>query len=76
MSLACEVCGKKTTFGNKVAYHGIAKKKGGIGMYIKARTKRKIKANIQKIRIVTDNGTVKKSKVCTRCIKSDKVNKA
>lgn len=76
MSLACEICGKKTTFGNKVAYHGIAKAKGGIGMYIKARTRKKIKANIQNLKIKTSNGTVKKAKVCTRCIKSDKIDKA
>ncbi len=75
MSLTCEVCDKKTTFGNKVAYHGIAKKNGGIGMYIKARTSRKIKANIQNVRI-RDNGGVRRAKVCTRCIKSNKIEKA
>lgn len=76
MSLACEVCGKKTTFGNTVAYHGIAKAKGGIGMYIKGRTHRKIKANIQNLKIKTANGTVRRAKVCTRCIKSEKIDKA
>ena len=76
MSLTCEVCGKKTTFGHTVAYHGIAKAKGGIGMYIKGRTNRKIKANIQNLKIRTSNGTVKRAKVCTRCIKSDKIDKA
>lgn len=76
MSLACEICGKKTTFGHLVAYHGIAKAKGGIGLYIKGRTNRKIKANIQNVKIRTSNGTVKRAKVCTRCIKSDKIDKA
>ncbi len=76
MSLVCETCGKKTVFGNTVAYHGIAKKKGGIGMYIKGRTNRKIKANIQNLRIRTENGTVRRAKICTRCIKSEKIDKA
>ena len=38
-------------------------------------TRRKWNANIQRVRI-NDGGTVRKANVCTKCIKSGKVNRA
>ncbi|MCL0100723.1 50S ribosomal protein L28 [Peptococcaceae bacterium] len=40
------------------------------------RTKRTWKPNLQRVRIVTNNGTTKRVLVCTRCLKSGKVNRA
>jgi len=59
----CEVCGKKREMGNRISHaHN--------------RTKHAFKPNIQKIRVIEKNGSVKKKYVCTRCIKSGRVNKA
>ena len=38
-------------------------------------TRRKWNANIQTVRI-DDNGTVRRANVCTRCIRSGKINRA
>ena len=38
-------------------------------------TRRKWNANIQSVKI-DDNGTVRKAKVCTQCLRSGKVNRA
>ncbi len=77
MARKCETCGKRTHVGSKVERRGITKKKGGIGLRITSRKKRKFKSNIQKIRTRSlDGKTVKRMKVCTRCIKAGKVLKA
>lgn len=58
----CEICGKGTIFGHNVS-HSVR------------RTNRSWKANIRKVKI-NDNGTVKTAKVCTSCLRSDKVKRA
>ncbi len=63
MSRKCEICGKGQTSGNNVS-HSVR------------RTRRKWNANIQSVRIADENGTVRKANVCTRCIRSNKVNRA
>ncbi len=76
MARKCEVCGKHTHVGNQIERRGISKKKGGIGLRITSRTRRKFKPNIQKVRTVSEDGkTVQRQKVCTRCIKAGKVKK-
>ena len=62
MSRKCEICGKGVTFGIKVSHSHI-------------RTKKKWMPNIQKVRVVV-NGTPKKMNVCTRCLRSGKVQRA
>jgi len=74
MARVCEICDKKTSVGNKLEKRGLAKKKGGVGKKITGKTKRKFKANIQRVR-VKDNGTVKRMKVCSRCISAGKITK-
>jgi large subunit ribosomal protein L28 len=59
---ACSICGKKKTVGNNVSHAN-------------NRTKRTVMPNIQRIKIATDGGS-KRSYVCTRCIRSNKVVKA
>ncbi len=62
MARMCEVCGKKPVFGNNVSHaHNV--------------TSRRWLPNLQKVRAVVDGG-VKRIKVCTRCIRSGKIQKA
>ena len=75
MSKICEVCVKRPIAGRSIVYKGLAKKKGGIGLNITGVTKRRFLPNIQKIR-VNENGTIKRKKVCARCIKAGMVAKA
>ena len=73
MSRTCIVTGRRTRVGNSVARRGLAKAKGGVGLRCTGRSKRKFKANIQKIRVVMPDGTVKRVKLSTKAIKSGKV---
>ncbi|MFH1422894.1 MAG: 50S ribosomal protein L28 [Planctomycetota bacterium] len=74
MSRVCEICGKRTHTGNNVTRRGLAKHKGGVGIKTTSITKRKFKPNIQKLKMVV-NGTVKRIKVCTQCVRSGNVAK-
>jgi large subunit ribosomal protein L28 len=76
MSKVCEVCGKGVITGYSIERRGLAKKKGGVGQRITGRTKRRFLPNLQIIRVVLSNGSIKRKKVCTRCIKAGKVVKA
>ena len=58
----CEICDKDTTFSKTVSHSH-------------RRTNRAVKSNIQTVRANVD-GTVKKINVCTRCLKSGKVERA
>ena len=62
MSRKCEICGKGQVSGNAVSHSN-------------KHNKRTWNANIQKIKI-NDNGTIRRANVCTKCIKSNKVNRA
>ena len=62
MSRKCEICGKGGSVGRQVSHSHI-------------RTKKKWMPNIQKVRVVV-NGTPKKMNVCTRCLRSGKVQRA
>ena len=64
MSSVCEVCGKRPGFGNNVPWSH-------------KKTKRRWNPNLQTIRIATGSGDNKRrAKVCTSCIKANKVIKA
>ncbi|HAM50797.1 MAG TPA: 50S ribosomal protein L28 [Nitrospiraceae bacterium] len=58
----CVVCGKGKTMGNNVSHAN-------------NKTKRQILPNLQRTRIITDNG-IKRQYVCTRCLRSGLVKKA
>ncbi len=75
MARRCEICGKGTRVGNNVSRRGLPKRKGGIGIKVTAKTKRKFKPNIQKVRVVV-NGGVRRMRVCTRCLRKGLVQKA
>ena len=75
MSTVCQICGKGTSSGSRIVRHGLAKKKGGIGLHTTGISKRTFKANLQKLRAKVGGG-VKTLTVCTACIKAGKVAKA
>ncbi len=74
MSKTCEICEKKTTFGNTISRRGLAKYLGGVGVKKTGVSRRRFQANIQLVRVEID-GETRRAKVCTRCIKSGKVTK-
>lgn len=59
----CYVCGKTTRFGKSVTFSG-------------ERNSRIFKPNLQRVRIVLEDGRVKRVYVCTKCLKAGKVVKA
>ncbi|NMA44132.1 MAG: 50S ribosomal protein L28 [Oligosphaeraceae bacterium] len=75
MSRVCEICGKQKAFGGHITRRGLAKKKGGIGMHVVKNTKRTFSPNLRKVRAMV-NGGVKRLKVCTACIRSERIIKA
>lgn len=75
MPRSCEICGKTLRFGCRIVRHGLAKKKGGIGLHTTGISRRTFKPNLQRIRVVENGRTLRRS-VCARCIKSGKVVKA
>lgn len=72
----CAICGKGSLTGNTIARRGLAKKKGGIGKKITGITRRRFFANLQRVKVRFPNGTVRRVKVCTGCLKAGKVKKA
>ncbi len=62
MSKICSVCGKKPSFGNHRSHSMVA-------------TKRRFDPNLQRVRIMVGS-TPTRAYVCTRCLKSGKVEKA
>ncbi len=62
MSRVCQVCGKRPVSGNNVSHaHN--------------KTKRRFMPNLQRIK-VNEGGVNRRMRVCTRCIRSDRVAKA
>ncbi len=61
MSRLCEICGKKTMFGNSVSHSH-------------KKTKRVFKPNIHKTKVDL-KGKIKTINICTSCLKANKVKK-
>ena len=62
MARVCEICGKRTRVGNIVTH-------------ATNRLKRKFYPNLQVVRARMPDGTIRKIRVCTRCLKAGKVQK-
>ncbi|MBF7095850.1 50S ribosomal protein L28 [Alkalibacter mobilis] len=62
MSRVCEVCGKGSVSGNQIS-HSVR------------HTKRVWLPNLQKVRAMV-NGSPKRISVCTRCLRSNKIERA
>ncbi len=71
----CMICGKGSRVGNTVVRHGLTKKSGGIGLHTTGINKRRFKPNVQRVKVIVA-GTTKTIRVCTGCIKADKIVKA
>jgi large subunit ribosomal protein L28 len=74
MARECVVCGKATEVGYQYTRRGLAKAKGGVGIKVTGKTKRKFHPNLQSVRAMLD-GVVRRVRVCTRCLKAGKVHK-
>jgi large subunit ribosomal protein L28 len=62
MAMACEICGKKPSFGNTISHaHNV--------------TRRRWNPNLRRVRAVIE-GVRKQVRVCTSCIRAGKVVKA
>ena len=72
MSRVCELCGKGPTTGNHIVRHGLAKYKGGIGLHTTGVTKRRFLPNLKSVRI-KDGSNSRRIKVCTSCLRSNKI---
>jgi large subunit ribosomal protein L28 len=70
MSRVCEITGRRTRVGNRVARRGLAKKKGGVGRRVTGRSKRKFKPNVHVVRVLTPDGAVVRIKMSTRAIRT------
>ncbi len=75
MAIQCDICGKGPRSGSIIVRHGLAKKKGGVGLHTTGISKRRFLPNLQKIRCIV-NGGVRTRRVCTSCLKAGKVVKA
>jgi large subunit ribosomal protein L28 len=62
MAQVCKLCGKRPSVGHKVSHAN-------------NRSKRRFNPNLQRVRARID-GTVRRIRVCTRCLRSGKVIKA
>ncbi|NQS99717.1 MAG: 50S ribosomal protein L28 [Candidatus Omnitrophica bacterium] len=74
MARICFICGKKPQAGRSIKRRGLAKKKGGVCRKITGITKRFFAPNLQKVKTII-NGTVRRRYLCTRCLKTGKVQK-
>jgi large subunit ribosomal protein L28 len=61
MARVCQLCGKRPSTGNNVSHAN-------------NKTKRRFNPNLQRVRAQVD-GSVRRIRVCTRCIRSGKVTK-
>jgi large subunit ribosomal protein L28 len=62
MAKQCEICGKTPKYGRSLSHaHNV--------------TARRFEPNLQRVRAVV-NGGIRRIRVCTRCIRSNKVVKA
>lgn len=68
MARECYFLGKKTSSGRSFATRGKAKYLGGVGKKTTGITKRKFKANVQKVRAVVD-GKVCRIRVSAKAIR-------
>lgn len=75
MANVCEVCGKGKLYGSRITRRGKAKKEGGIGRHVVKVAPNTQKPNLKRIKVLVD-GTPKRMKICTKCIKSGLVERA
>ena len=62
--------------GSTINRKGQSKKSGGIGMHVTKSTKRKIRPNLQKVRVRLESGQVKRMWVAAKVLKKGGIQKA
>jgi large subunit ribosomal protein L28 len=75
MGMQCAICHKKPVKGNQIVRRGKAKYLGGVGRKVTGISKRVFKPNLQSIRTVNADGSVKRLRVCVKCIRSGAVQR-
>ena len=70
----CKICGKGPVAGRTYSQRGVAKKKGGVGRRTTRKNRRMFRPNLQRVKTLL-NGTVKRLRVCTECLKHGRVQK-
>ena len=63
----CEVCDKSIQTGHRISI---------TRSQVSRRANRMWRPNVKKVQIKEANGTVRRAKVCTRCLRSNKVTRA
>lgn len=76
MARVCQYSGKRPQVGKQIVRRGKAKKAGGVGQKVTGITKRRWQPNLQRVRVIDANGTVRRIRVCARYIKAGKFTKA
>lgn len=62
MAQRCDICGKGPLFGSRISHaHNV--------------TSRRFNPNLQEVRATLPNGTHRRVRVCTRCLRSGRVTK-
>jgi len=74
MAQVCDICSKGPIKARKITRRGKSKKEGGIGLNITGINLRRQMPNLQSIRAIV-NGKPQRILVCTRCLRSGKVQK-
>ena len=74
MPRVCPFTGKKTVAGRQYTRRGKAKYLGGVGRKVTGKTKRKFRANIQRVRAVID-GRVVRINVSAKAIRNGLISK-
>ena len=59
MARVCKITGKRPFVGGSISRSGKAKKDGGIGRHVTKVNKRIFAPNLQRVKIIDENGTVK-----------------
>ncbi|MFN4190199.1 MAG: 50S ribosomal protein L28 [Pseudothermotoga sp.] len=62
MARRCEICGKEPVAGKNVSHSN-------------RHTPRMFRPNLQRVRVILEDGSIKTMKVCTKCLKAGKVRK-
>ena len=76
MARICAITGKRPVKGSRINRKGQSKKSGGIGFQLVKQTKRTFKPNVQRIRVLQPNGSVKRQWVSVKALKAGLVTKA
>ena len=76
MGKTCVISGAGPRSGRRYKRRGMVRRKGGAGAKIVGKTLRMIKPNLQRVKVIDANGTVKRVWVSARMIKAGKITKA